>query len=268
MTDRERAVCSRISTIREQIKWSQTDFAKELEITRAKLVSIELGHTPLRYDLAVKISRIFEIQPKWLATGTGQMRPHNPLLWTMEQRQKFKENDLLTKVYDIAPGVFLPSRNIKIRKSLVQPDFDFRRSIDSAVKYYAYSIKFHDVIASAEFASKIADFLSKVSDQYIARGKATKVTRDSKWAAAIVSQISELTNVYDSVNNTGVTPKLPNLLNRLKKASEQRGKKSALAKFLGVSLVQVSQWLMGDREPGGETTLRLLHWVEQQERQK
>lgn len=78
----------------------------------------------------------------------------------------------------------------------------------------------------------------------------------------------DLTIVSVLDNNQEVKPKLPSLLERLKKATAQRGIKSELAKFLGVSLVQVSQWLSGDREPGGETTLRLLHWVEQQERQK
>jgi DNA-binding transcriptional regulator YiaG len=79
---------------------------------------------------------------------------------------------------------------------------------------------------------------------------------------------SPFTSVSESVNVSPVKPKLPSLLERLKSATSQRGKKTELAGFLGVSLVQVSQWLTGDREPGGETTLRLLHWVEQQERQK
>jgi len=78
----------------------------------------------------------------------------------------------------------------------------------------------------------------------------------------------DLTFISEYVNNLDVTPKLPSLLKRLNEATAKRGKKSELAKFLGVSLVQVSQWLTGDREPGGETTLRLLHWVDQQERQK
>jgi TorA maturation chaperone TorD len=30
---------------------------------------------------------------------------------------------------------------------------------------------------------------------------------------------------------------------------------------------KVSQWLAGDHEPGGETTLRMLQWLQQQERQ-
>lgn len=74
--------------------------------------------------------------------------------------------------------------------------------------------------------------------------------------------------VYSSVNIERVRPLLPELIERLKKATGERGKKTALAQFLDVPLAMVSQWLSGDREPGGETTLRMLQWVEQQERQK
>ena len=60
---------------------------------------------------------------------------------------------------------------------------------------------------------------------------------------------------------------LPNLLDRLRKSTRQHGRKAALAKFLGANSVSVSQWLSGNREPGGQTTLQMLNWVEQQERQ-
>jgi DNA-binding transcriptional regulator YdaS (Cro superfamily) len=76
-----------------------------------------------------------------------------------------------------------------------------------------------------------------------------------------------LTMVSESVKQSPMKAQLPSLLERLKKATEERGSKSALAAYLGLPLASISQWLSGDREPGGETTLRLLHWVEQQERQ-
>lgn len=74
--------------------------------------------------------------------------------------------------------------------------------------------------------------------------------------------VSEVRNIEE------VKAKFPDLLERLKKITQERGKKTALAKFLGVKLSRVSQWLSGEYEPGGETTLQMLQWVEQQERQK
>jgi DNA-binding transcriptional regulator YiaG len=79
---------------------------------------------------------------------------------------------------------------------------------------------------------------------------------------------NDLTETESSGSINDVKALLPKLLERLNKASAAPGKKSELAKFLGVPLASVSRWLSGDREPGGEITLKLFHWVEQQERQK
>jgi transcriptional regulator with XRE-family HTH domain len=51
------------------------------------------------------------------------------------------------------------------------------------------------------------------------------------------------------------------LLSRVKRASSARGKKTELAKYLGVSHVSVSQWLSGRFAPNGEVTLQMLAWV-------
>ena len=77
----------------------------------------------------------------------------------------------------------------------------------------------------------------------------------------VLTSITAIGNLYP------VKSTMASLLDRLNKATSQRGMKSKLAKVMGVPLSNVSQWLSGEREPGGETTLRLLHWVEQQERQ-
>ena len=80
------------------------------------------------------------------------------------------------------------------------------------------------------------------------------------------SKKTVLTDITVSDKHAAVKSPMANLLDRLNEATIQRGMKSTLAKFMGVPLANVSQWLSGEREPGGETTLRLLHWVEQQER--
>jgi hypothetical protein len=77
-----------------------------------------------------------------------------------------------------------------------------------------------------------------------------------------------LTDINAFVNITSMKPQFPILLERLKFATQERGAKSELAKFLEIPLVRVSQWLSGNREPGGETTLRLLQWVTAKEAQQ
>lgn len=80
-------------------------------------------------------------------------------------------------------------------------------------------------------------------------------------------QKSQLTNKADSLTFTGMKPVLPKLIERLKRATAERGKKSELAIWLGVHRQCVTDWLSGKQEPGGEITLKMLRWVEQQERQ-
>lgn len=83
-----------------------------------------------------------------------------------------------------------------------------------------------------------------------------------------VRQKRELTHSETLSKVADVKPKLPSLLERLKKATAETGKKSELAEFLKAPLASVSRWLSGEREPGGEVALQMLHWVEQQERRK
>jgi transcriptional regulator with XRE-family HTH domain len=77
-----------------------------------------------------------------------------------------------------------------------------------------------------------------------------------------------LTNKVKTLTKETVQPVLPKLIQRLKRATEARGSKSELAQWLGVHRQSITDWLSGKQEPGGEITLKLLHWVEQQERQK
>jgi DNA-binding transcriptional regulator YiaG len=59
--------------------------------------------------------------------------------------------------------------------------------------------------------------------------------------------------------------RLPALIDRLRKVTKGHGKKSALARTLGVPPQRVREWLAEEVAPGGETTLRLLEWVTAEE---
>jgi hypothetical protein len=56
--------------------------------------------------------------------------------------------------------------------------------------------------------------------------------------------------------------KLASLLVRANRIASVRGKKSELARFLGVPRQRINDWLSGVRAPGGEVTLQLLEWVQ------
>jgi hypothetical protein len=81
------------------------------------------------------------------------------------------------------------------------------------------------------------------------------------------SEKSLLTYVVSSDNIGAMQDQMLKLRARLIKATVRRGQKAALAKWLKVPMSSISPWLAGRKQPSGETALRLLQWVEQQERQ-
>jgi DNA-binding transcriptional regulator YiaG len=89
-------------------------------------------------------------------------------------------------------------------------------------------------------------------------------------AAAPEKELSNqlLTDVVLKDNMRVMQDEMRKLRARLTKATAARNQKAALAKWLGVSLSSVSTWLAGRKEPSGETTLRLLQWVEHWEAQQ
>ena len=78
-------------------------------------------------------------------------------------------------------------------------------------------------------------------------------------------------SVLTKASTRGIVPpvkaQLDNLLAKLNRLTQEPGKKTELADFLGAPLASVSRWLSGKRDPGGETTLKLLRWVQKQESQ-
>jgi transcriptional regulator with XRE-family HTH domain len=73
-TPHEAQIGDRVRRFREQIKWPQSAFADELGISRDKLASIEYGRTPLRYAIGYRLCFIFDVNYRWLANGSGEMK--------------------------------------------------------------------------------------------------------------------------------------------------------------------------------------------------
>lgn len=58
------------------------------------------------------------------------------------------------------------------------------------------------------------------------------------------------------------SPRLDALIGRMSSyCAEQRGRKAALAKFLGVRPHMVSEWLSGTSKPSAENALGILDWL-------
>lgn len=271
INNKEREIAARIRKVRYSNQLSQPAFARKLAITRDRLASIEYGRTPLIVQIADKISEQFDINLIWMSTGRGLMQPTCGLI--LQICQGIKGNDLFSNV-DIVR---------------------FQKLCEDAMRHNWLVV---DVVASGQLeirseseAAEIARTIHLHFDQLFgdiplnAKRKLlplvirTLVKFDTDWVLGnrtdpgenIVMlphyKKSDLTQTTTIDKKLEVKAQLPNLLERLNRATQETGKMSALAGFLGVPLASVSRWLAGKREPGGEITLKLLKWVEQQERQ-
>jgi hypothetical protein len=77
-----------------------------------------------------------------------------------------------------------------------------------------------------------------------------------------------LTDCDEFVTLAHMESRLRNLLGRIKRAIKTPRDRADLAAFLRAPRESVSRWLSGKQEPGGETALRALQWVETRERQQ
>jgi len=272
INQREREVCSRVRLIREQIKWSQPNFAKAIGATVDRLANIEYGRTPLQYDLALNICRTFDIRPGWLASGKEPMRPNHLILWNAREQREFREKDLLTKVFDIAPGDFprqsdLPQFCYRIRPGMIGPDYDFRKTLISFITQICNSTSFKDVTDSANFALEADSAVEKVLRKYRAKGKAIKLNQaqtflQSSERPVFISEVmldkggpaNEIAIVSDITS-------LADLLKELRKLTKVRGMKAELAKQCQVSRQAVNQWLDETSKPSAEAVFAALKWV-------
>ena len=285
MNDRERMICASVVKFRKKIGWSQKDFAAVLGVSLNQWASVEYGRTPLRYDVAWKMRILFKVSLEWLSVGEfGPDSVFNDELPPPDSTG-LPESALLSEVSDKVNGS-VPEFNyaakrpkeIKLDKKEMAHrafvSFGLREQIDVWIAKVpdGYTGDFCDKFF--ELAKKYLGALPKEPDALVnARLDALmweEMRRElrQRLRGGTPLQKSDLTESEMSIKTDDVKSLLPKLLERLKKASSEPGKKSELAKYLGVPLASVSRWLSGDREPGGEITLKMFHWVEQQERQK
>ena len=276
LSEQELAICRRVRDFRLATKLSRVAFGSKAGLDATLLASYEHGRARLNYAAAWKILCAFHLNPQWLATGEGRswlsIPIRSPEELTVTPRAPFSQiyEDHLasevaqfTKEWESKP----PPEPLRLQVNDAGPRsrLALEASLIGAVKRWILCVP----------DSKLTEL---VNDLYLRGTKliraypADPVEEWEKRAEAMERTRAEeesrkrllLTDVTVTDNVSPVKSTMANLLDRLNKATSQRGMKSKLAKVMGVPLSNVSQWLSGEREPGGETTLRLLQWVERQ----
>lgn len=112
----ELRICKRLREIREAKRYSLSDFAALLGITKDRLASYEYGRAPIRYWLADKVCSHFDLNQRWFyygrKPGRNYMRPGRDL------SSRINSEDLFTSVYNNQLSDLIEGRLTQIANAL------------------------------------------------------------------------------------------------------------------------------------------------------
>jgi len=263
MNQREREICARFKIVRERMGQSERTLALLLNVTRDKLAGIEYGRTPLQSGVAFALAKYAGCNLNWLAEGTGPMRgplPSPDLIAQITPRCLFSVAWKRHLKIALTPGAKYFGQGWEgIEESLTIGGA-------SALEYSKEEIEGYFKNLPPQLHWKLYSNIAKTCRDFGEMNRKKIIELNHRHGSA---QIKDLTHTATHARVIpDVKKQLPLLLERLNQATKETGKMSALADYLKVPLASVSRWLSGKREPGGETTLKMLQWVQEQERQK
>lgn len=245
----------RLRWLRKKHRLTLKDFGQIVHATESYLSKLERDHSSnpsLR--LVQHICQTFSVREQWLLTGAGEPFTLESLNEVARSPAAIVTIDLKSSSTTDAPG------KVTLTPELMRVMLGGRGDPESLLESLLSFLKNppYPPAVSLETAKAVA-FLFEAARKRRKERAVLDPASKSENSSLLTSKVS------DTIPD--VTKQLPSLLERLRKATRERGKKLVLAKHLGVAPAMVSQWLSEDREPGGETALRMLRWVELQEQQ-
>jgi hypothetical protein len=170
VSPREKEIARRVGQVREHINWPQPAFASELNISRDRLASVEYSRTPLRYADGYRLCMVFDINPEWLANGSGEMRatlltPNLPL------PEGFPTKSMFSRIYDhyaagkLGAVVKKPTKRdpqIVAPGDLI-PDFDATAHVVRGLTDLLTKEKFHSPLIRQEFALEVTTYARELA---------------------------------------------------------------------------------------------------------
>ncbi len=265
MNSQEMAICCRLRDLRRQIGWTQTQFAHAFGTTRDQLASIEYGRNPLRYWLADRVCEKANICQQWLACGDDPKEGYVRL--PPEIGLEIKATELFSSAWHRRIGRLVKKR-VTESQALKQTIASDPNAPEKILENGFYYLK---LIATQRVQP---EFYGDLCNALMAQMSAFINSHDSpdQPPASLLSEKNTPKNSLTSISlkskEWGMKSEIQKLIEQVKHRASGPGAKSNLARTLGVAPARISEWLSGEKEPGGEYTLKLLHWVEQQERQK
>jgi transcriptional regulator with XRE-family HTH domain len=285
----EKAICRRLREFRLDTKLSRVAFAKELRIDSSRLAAYEHARVPLRFVVVREIAMRFRLNPGWLADGDGPMRELITMGWWEGARPPEKELfsvgfERIRKDVEYQVAMMKSMRGLgamapSIEK--IQALFHLHPEalpglIGSALTRDLESLPdaSYPAIVRA-LAEVIAPFLQKgpptaVEDAGTPHGSGSAGHSDASPPAAVQAVDCDVLTSFNRDSSLSPTVRQPieswpELRERLKRLTTQRGDRSALARKFKVTSSAVSEWMRGKNMPSADLTLRLSAWVTTEE---
>jgi transcriptional regulator with XRE-family HTH domain len=186
-TQREIEIGRRVQQAREYINWPQPAFAAELDISRDRLASFEYGRTPVRYAVGYRLCSIFDINPEWLANGTGDMKS-SQVLPNLPLPDLFAPKSMFSRIYDETKAGKVSQLKKKPAKGAAGhaegeedliPNFDATTHIVRGLTDLLAKEKFRSPLERQEFALEITSYARDLALR-LRRDK----TRERAWAVS------------------------------------------------------------------------------------
>lgn len=278
----ESAIGRRVQQIRESLRYGQAEFASLVGLTRDQLANVESGRTPLRYSVAWRMHEKWDEVSLSKVAGLPHYLGHADWPSVVDPAAGIGPQSLLSEV---AGALALSDKRGSPQTTEVEgqrrysppqfPEGSLRWWMEETVEetigklleglpdgvlaeFWGQYVKY------ARFAGIELDSFEWRFPEVLIRSKAA-LSANRNASADGGQQTSLLTRHSQESKTTGVQPIISELVGRIRKATQARGSKTKLAKWLGTSPQSVTDWLAGRKEPSGETTLRLLAWVTAEE---
>jgi transcriptional regulator with XRE-family HTH domain len=282
------AIGKRLAHLRMGARISREELAVRAGgLSPGLIARVELGRMPLRYKDARHwlqglgggnfLAELSPINPFWLAEGTQPPQLAWPLFLPEAQAISLNPNisfsQFVAMFRSALIGLCKYPPEPRLPESWLAPYLSHLVSlIFTAARVESCTRLFENALVdSAEtLAPNSADAAYVLTEHQ--NWKSTEGFRmliESRKAIEVRGgEKSLLTYVVSSDNISAMQDQMLKLRARLIKATVRRGQKAALAKWLKVPMSSISPWFAGRKQPSGETTLRLVQWVDQWEAQQ
>lgn len=304
LSSREAEICLRVRQVREDLKWSQRDFASEMGVSLDTLKGCEYGRAAVRYFFARSLGRTFDINQRWLATG---QRPRKPYFEPAPEFELAIPNEeLFSHVFDRLLEEFIEgeiqalARVVGCAEEDIDqlPDIPFTdpfggtgdKSNLTALRRVALLMVTHWLPAIPpklrhEYVERLDASAAKfrrehereIRDYYdVRRIEAAEEEEKQRIVKFVETRLGYLGSQESSVDEptlkrykTAVLDPdeiMPTLMEEVRRLTTERGSRAALARdVLHIEPQRLNEYLTGKRSPGGKISLLLRDWVREQE---